>query len=140
MTEEMKRGSMMRDIGLHKVHKSNNLRKMEIKIKEIECPKCNNLGNEFWIKEDGYCLCCKFEKEKIQDRERDKKTALEDGSITRDNEIMCPYCGYVEEDSCDYHNSSLFHCYECEKESELSIDYTPHFTTTVIKKYEDSQN
>ena len=57
-----------------------------------------------------------------------------DGKITRDDDIMCPYCGYVV-DSIDgeMHSSSTWECPECEKESDLSVDYTAHFTTTKQK-------
>ena len=62
--------------------------------------------------------------------ESDFEEAKRDGEITRDNSIMCPYCGDITDDDLgEYRDNDSFTCIECEKESKLSIEYTVHFTT-----------
>ena len=75
------------------------------------------------------CGCCDVCKEKIQDKE-DFEEAQDTGSVTRDDSIMCPYCGYVKEsDVYEYNDDTSFECPECGKESELTIEATFHYTT-----------
>lgn len=75
----------------------------------------------------GICNVCR----KKRDREYDFKQGQEHGSCTRDDEIMCPYCGYVQDqDVFEMHDSTSFTCPECDKESDLDKEYTTHFTTT----------
>ena len=81
----------------------------------------------------GCCNKCRTDRERKQEFEYSKK----EGKATRDDEIMCPYCGYVDTtDIWECHNSKSFECPECEKESELSVEYTAHFTT--YKKDEEN--
>jgi len=76
---------------------------------------------------NGMCGVCRTEE---KDR-RDYKAAQEEGHITRDNNIMCPYCGHVREDDiAELHRNNTYDCYECDKESDLEIEYTAHYTTT----------
>ena len=77
---------------------------------------------------DGSCRKCR---ERI-DREFDFNYSKENGgSIRRDDDIMCPYCGYVlEDDTYEYHNDKSFDCPECGKTSDLEVEYTTHFTTS----------
>ncbi|KKN97040.1 hypothetical protein LCGC14_0159970 [marine sediment metagenome] len=78
---------------------------------------------------DGCCQVCREKREDESDFEEAKK----EGKITRNDSIMCPYCGYVlENDSWEYNDSKEFDCPECDKKSELSVEYTPHYTTTKI--------
>lgn len=76
---------------------------------------------------DGICRTCR---EKKQD-ESDFEEAKKDGEITRDESIMCPYCGFVVDNDLGEYNEddSLFDCPECDQKSELYIEYTTHFTT-----------
>jgi DNA-directed RNA polymerase subunit RPC12/RpoP len=77
--------------------------------------------------------CCKKCRDKIKN-ESDFKEAQEDGKITRDNSIMCPYCGYIDEyDIYDYKDSNKYRCSECNKESSLSVEYTVHYTTEKVE-------
>ena len=84
---------------------------------------------------NGLCNKCR-EKE---DRKYDfKNYAEKEGRVTRDDEIMCPYCGFVlEDDVFEYHDTSTFQCPECDKKSDLSVEYTAHFTTSKIEEEED---
>jgi uncharacterized Zn-finger protein len=56
--------------------------------------------------------------------------ATENGTVTCDGEIMCPYCGDVYEDIGELHDSIRYECDACGKTSDLSFDYTTHCTTT----------
>jgi len=76
---------------------------------------------------DGQCKECRNKKE----NESDFEEAELNGTIRRDDSIMCPYCGYVDDEiEGEQHNCSTFDCPECEKESNLEVEYTSHFTTT----------
>lgn len=80
---------------------------------------------------NGQCKICKDKK----DREYDFKEASRDGSITREESIMCPYCGdVVEDDLSELHGDTKFTCYECDKESDLSVEYSASYTTTKIRR------
>jgi len=112
-------------------------------IKESSfCQKCMTIRDDKWntcrhcgIKDkeetSNWVMnsCCRKCNDKI-DKKIDFNSAKEDGYITRDESIMCPYCGYVDDDISECHDSKSFECPECEKESELSVEYTAHFTTT----------
>ena len=100
----------------------NTCRYCGITTEDIE--KDKQFGN--WVI-DGECRICRDKKEKESDFEEAKR----EGSITRDDSIMCPYCGYVDDEiEGEQHNCSTFDCPECEKESNLEVEYTSHFTTT----------
>ena len=76
---------------------------------------------------DGMCRICREIKENTDDFEEAKRT----GAITRDESIMCPYCGFILDiDLFEYHNDSNFSCPKCDKDSDLTVEYTAHFTTT----------
>jgi len=75
---------------------------------------------------DGKCHVCR-DKEDIA---YDFATAKKEGEVTRDDSIMCPYCGdVISDDLYDYHEDRVYECEECGKTSDLSVDYTVHFTT-----------
>jgi len=74
----------------------------------------------------GICNKCT----KKRDIVYDFNEAKENGRISRDNEIMCPYCGYVDSDSWEHNDSSTYNCPECGEESELNVEYTANYTTT----------
>ncbi len=95
----------------------------------MKCIKCNEKESiEDWVM-DSYCRECR----KNIENKIDFDSAEEDGYIRRDDSIMCPYCGYVlENDSWEYDGSKEFDCPECDKKSELSVEYTPYYTTTKI--------
>ena len=76
---------------------------------------------------NGECNICRDKRKDKSDFEEAKK----EGEITRDDSIMCLYCGYVQEDDVyEYANSSEWNCPECNKDSKLSIESTMHFTTS----------
>ena len=84
---------------------------------------------------DGKCRKCRDRIDKAYDFER----AKEDGHITRDDSIMCPYCGrVVDQDLYDYHDSKCFECPECDKVSDMEIEHTLNITTT--KREEKNDN
>ncbi len=107
------------------------------------CTECKKKRDEIWNtckhcgakdkeNKDNYVInsCCSNCSDKI-DKKIDFKSAQEDGCVTRDESIMCPYCGYVLDiDTQEYHDSKEFDCPECEKKSDLSVEYTTHWTTT----------
>lgn len=80
----------------------------------------------------GKCRKCR----ESSDNAYDFKQAQENGSIRRDDSIMCPYCGHVLTDVFEEHNSKTFTCGKCERDSDLDVEYTVHFTTT---KRDDAQ-
>lgn len=93
---------------------------------------CKHCGTKDGKDKSNYVMnsCCRNCRDKI-DKKIDFNNAKKDGYITRDESIMCPYCGYVVDiDTHEYHDSKEFECPECDKESELSVEYTAHFTTT----------
>lgn len=106
---------------------------MEEDIKQLAiCPICKKEENKYWIEKDGMCIWCRFKAQQQKENEEDKKQALSDGKISRDNSIMCPYCGEIfEDDTNELRNSDKFECYECEKVSNLSVDFTVHYTTSI---------
>jgi hypothetical protein len=72
------------------------------------------------------CRKCREKRENEQDFEESKK----EGEITRDNSIMCCYCGYVDYDECyEYNNNDTWTCPECEKQHGLLVDFTTHYKT-----------
>ena len=133
----------------------------DIKSRKGEKMKCLECNNKESIGTSCYCEGCKAKKEKEwstcrkcgavdgedksnyvhsslckkctdkRESELDFEHAKENDYVTREESIMCPYCGYVEDmDIQEYHNCKSFNCPECEKESSLEIEYTSHFTTS----------
>lgn len=92
------------------------------------CKTCGVKDGEHpsnWVM-DSECRICR----KKREDELDFAEAEENGTITRDDSIMCPHCGYVNEEVFEEHDSKSWTCPNCEKESDLSVEYTTHFTTT----------
>lgn len=93
---------------------------------------CKHCGYDDRTKTDRYNFvmdgCCRKCRTRIS-REVEFKNS--DGSCKRDDEIMCPYCGYVEEDDCyESNNSKSWDCPECGKTADLDVEYTTHYRTT----------
>lgn len=56
------------------------------------------------------------------------------GYIESENEIICPYCGFILLDSVNkYDKDSEFECPECSKISELESEHTLTFKTKIKK-------
>jgi hypothetical protein len=80
---------------------------------------------------DGVCNACRLKKE----REREMHYAKEEGKTTREDEILCPYCGFAETDELyDYRDGDDWTCPECDKKCDLSVEVT--YTFTASKKEE----
>lgn len=79
---------------------------------------------------DGECNICRNKRIDAQDFAE----AQRDGTISRDNEIMCPYCGDVNEDSWEYSKHHTYTCPNCDEESDLEVEYTANYTTTKREK------
>lgn len=95
------------------------------------CPICEKEENKYWIENYGMCIWCKMKSDEQKNNEYDKKEALSKGEISRDNSIMCPYCGAIfEDDIGELQNNDEFECDECEKVCDLSVDFTVHWTTS----------
>jgi len=76
-----------------------------------------------------FMSCCERCRKKNEDKS-DFEEAEKEGKITREDSIMCPYCGDVQtNDIYAYNNSDTYQCPECDKESDLSIEVTYHYTT-----------
>lgn len=74
----------------------------------------------------GICNKCT----KKRDIAYDFNEAKENGRVSRDKEIMCPYCGEVDSDSWEHNDSSTYTCPHCDEESDLEVEYTANYTTT----------
>lgn len=83
----------------------------------------DNLKHNYVI--NSICRDCREKKENKEDFDE----ACINGEITRDNNIMCPYCGNVNEDSWEYNDCDKYTCGNCDRTSELSVEYTTHYTT-----------
>ena len=58
------------------------------------------------------------------------------------DEIVCPYCGYEFEDSCDHVGTRCefkMECYECEKEFNCCPDYSVTYSTFKIEAIEEKK-
>jgi DNA-directed RNA polymerase subunit RPC12/RpoP len=71
---------------------------------------------------------------KKRDIAYDFNHAQEHGSVRRDNEIMCPYCGSIDGDSWEHNDSSSYTCNSCDETCDLEVEYTPHYTTMKREK------
>lgn len=41
-----------------------------------------------------------------------------------DNELKCPYCGHINEDT-DFNDNDVWECENCEKEFDVRAEYEP---------------
>lgn len=104
----------------------------------INCKKCDKPVYKDIHGDDVLCLNCRIKENRQDDIRRESKYIVENGEGSSELGIICPYCGYCDEDF-DYGedcNAKTWTCYECEKEFDLEIDWTPRFYVKkrVIKK------
>jgi len=92
---------------------------------------CRSCGIKKGEKSDNYVIAGKCrECKEAETNKSDFEDAERNGSISRDNSIMCPYCGDVDSDSWEHNDDNEYTCQSCNKTSDLSVEYTPNYTTT----------
>lgn len=53
-------------------------------------------------------------------------------------EVVCPYCGYIHEDSWEFDDNGRYECNHCGKEFEFERIVDVHYTTSRIEN--ETQN
>jgi hypothetical protein len=99
---------------------------------EKECNICHKLETEYWLEKYGMCFWCNNKQQDEKWKKQIVKETLEKGSSYNEDIIICPYCGY-ENDDCEMNETTDTYCDECGKKFHLEVEWSASYSTNKIE-------